>query len=288
MHSLFLFLFFTLSFNLFATTNLQNNYFIQNDYILLSDIVKGVKNDKKLFRLESNKHIKRIKSKELFSLLVENGITDVKYKNSYVQFTKQSPIDTSSIKNAIRALYEEKYPSIVIGKISVTPRRYLDSLPSDYTVNLPRNAHLSSRGTLYIKTLDRKKIFFDYFISAKIDAYVSKKMIERSEELSVINTLKKRVRLDRFRAMPIDEIASLQAKNRIKESKILTSRDVTGLFLIKRGATISVSIKNSNMAISFLAIAERSARLGDEIYVKNKKGNKIRVVATGHNRAEAR
>lgn len=288
MRSLLLFLFFTLSQDLLATTNLKSNYFISNDYILLSDIVKDVKNDKKLFTLENNKHIKRVKSKKLFSLLKENGITDIKYKSSYVQFTKESPIDTSMIKTAISTLYQEKYSTISINKISVTPRRYLDKMPDQYTISLPKNAHLSNKGTLYIKTPDRKKIFFDYYISAKINVYVSKKTIERSEELSVINTLKKSVILNRFRAMPTKEIVSLQAKNRIKESKIITSRDVTGLFLIKRGDAISVSIKNSNMAISFLATAERSARLGDEIYVKNKKGNKIRVIVTGQNRAEAK
>jgi flagella basal body P-ring formation protein FlgA len=290
MHLIKAFFLLLLSINLLANQHLQNNYFIKNEYILLSDIIKNPTNDKKIYFIDRDKHSLRIKSKELIKSLKLLGYSDISSKHTYIQFTQESPIDTQKIKRQLYSLYSEYYHKIEIIKIEIHPRSYIESLPKKYTIHLNKKAFLSSQGVLYIKTSDRKKIFFNYMIEAKVTVIKAKEDIARGSELSKFNTQKKSIILDRFRAMPLQELekSTLQTKLKIKKSSVLTLRDVVRLDLIKRGSSVNVSIIDRNLAVTFTAKASQNGRYGDIIYVINKNGKKIKVLVTGKNRAEIR
>lgn len=186
--------------------------------------------------------------------------------------------------------YSQKYRSINIKKIDVAARTYLTSLPQNYEIKIKENSLLSNSGVLYIKTNDRKKIFFNYKVDAHIDVYKAKYEIKKGEELSVINTKKDSIILNKLRSIPIDNIHSemLQAKRKIKANAILTHNDTTGLYLVKRDSSISVTLTNSNIAISFTAKANSNGRYGETISATNSNGKKIKVLVTGRNTAEIR
>ena len=67
---------------------------------------------------------------------------------------------------------------------------------------------------------------------------------------------------------------------------LITSRDVTGLYLVKRGESVNVTLKSSGIDISFSAKALTSGRAGDMISVLRSEGKKIKVRVIGKNRAE--
>ena len=286
---LFKFLLFLLfSCSLGATEYLQSNYYIKGDSIMLSDIVKEPDNDARLYAIQENKYTKRIKANELLKVLKEHGYKEYDAKHSYVQFTKKSPIDTQKIEAKLIQHYKSKYKSIKIKSLSLAPKTYLEKLPQTYTFGISRHSHLSNRDYCHISTPDKKKIFFSYALHATIDVYMSRDDINRGTELSNLNTKKKSIMLDKFRAKPLETIEphTLEAKHKIRNNTILTSRDVVDLYLVRRGATVSVSLKNSGINISFSAQALTSGRDGDTITVQNANGKKIKVRVVGHNRAE--
>ena len=275
--------------SLFATNNLQSNYYIENDFIMLSDIVHVNKeNDRKLFNIDKNRHTKRIKKRELLKILHENGFDNLTSKHSYIQFTKESPIDTTFIKNSIKKHYTEKYKNIKISAITLFPTHYMEELPKRYTVHFSNKAHLSNKGILYIKTDDNKKIFFKYKISATVSILFARKNIKKDNELTNVNTQKKSIILDKFKAMPLQglHVKHYQSKHNIKAGDIITQRDVVGLFLVKRGSSVSVNFNNNAIHIYFSAKALQNGRLGDTISVIKRNGKRIRVVITGKNKAE--
>lgn len=281
-------LFLLLGCSLWAAQDLQSNYYTDSDSVMLSDIVKNPDKDLQLYTIQENKHTKRVKSDNLLKLLKKHGYTQYSAKNSYVQFTKKSPIDTQKIKTKLIQHYKSRYKSIEIKSLTLSPRGYIEQLPKIYAFGIDSREHLSNEGYCYIYTPDKKKIFFSYTMYAMLSVYVSRDNISRGTELSNLNTKKKSIMLNKFRAMPLESIEehTLEAKHRIKSNTVLTTRDAVGLYLVKRGATVSVSLKNNGINISFVAKAVTSGRFGDIITVQNSKEKKIKVRVIGQNRAE--
>ncbi len=279
-----------ISIGLFANNYLKSNYYVQDREIMLSNIIENIQDDVQLFRIDKSRHSKRVKSKQVIKILQSHGIKDYKSKHSYVQFTKKSPINSEKIKNTIEKIYKERYAHIKIKTVLVEPRSYITTLPQSYEIILKSKSHLSKDGTLYIKTDDNKKTFFNYKIDAEIVVFEAKKDIKRNIELSNINCKKKSIILDKFRAMPLQNMlkGTVQSTHNIKQGTILTTRDAQGLYLVKRGSNVNVTLNSSNLAISFSAEALQNGRFADIITVMKRNGKKVKVRVTGKRTAEVR
>ena len=284
------FLVILLSLNLFASNYLNSNYYIDLDTIMLSDIIQDSHKRVELYKIPRGRYSLRVKAKEVIKLLKKNGFKDFKSRHSYIQFTKKSPIDTSRIKSRLKQIYKSKYKSINIKKITITPRNYMESLPKFSIVKIQSRAYLSKSGILYIKTENKREIFFNYEILAYLSVYKARKNIKRNMEISLINSLKNSIILDKFNAMPIEVLqkATIEAKHYIKKGTILTKRDVKTLSLVKRGSFVNVSLDSGGISISSSAKSLQNGKYGDTIKVQQNSGKIIRVIVTGKNRVEIR
>jgi|FLOH01.1.fsa_nt_gi flagellar basal body P-ring formation protein FlgA len=272
---------------LFGNT-LNKDYYVNSNDINLSQIIPHVNSDAVLFSFEQGKYTKRVKSKDLIKDLKSYGYGTYTSKSNYIKFTKKSPIDTSKIKKYIKDFYKKIYPSIDIKQIFIMPRTYIESLPHEYLINIQKKNSLYNHGTLYIKTKQQKKIFFDYTIDANVDVYVAKNNIKRDTELSAINCVKKSIILDKFRATPLQNLKNnaVQTKISIRHGNIITLRDIRKLSVVKRGSFVTTILNSDGMSLSFSAKAETEGMLGDIITVQKSDGKKIKVRVTGRNMAE--
>ncbi|MBU1927980.1 flagellar basal body P-ring formation chaperone FlgA [bacterium] len=282
---LFLFLF---SIELLSGTALKNEYYVESDEIRLSNIFPAATNDALLFKITEGRYTKRIQAKELITLLGSYGYKDLEYKSEYIQFTKQAPLDFKAIEEELKKIYKQRYKQIEIKNIEIHPRGYLDTLPQAYTLGMQSKSHLKRQGTFYIKTRQSKKIFFDFTINATIDLYFARENIKRNTELSAINTIKKSIILDKFRAQPLQNITdgTVQSKQNIKKDTLLTSRDIVELQLVRRGENVNVLLESDNMSISFSAEALEDGVYEQIIEVQQQNGTKVKVKVTGKNRGE--
>jgi len=269
-------------------SELKSSYYVNSNEIRLSDIIKEPKQDAHLLSLDRGKSIKKIKLQELLKLLEKHGYKDYTSKSRFIKFTKKSPINVQMLQSKVSAYYKEKYREINIKNIIVTPRSYTASLPKNYEIVFASKSHLFNKGTFYIKTLQKKKLFFDYLISATLNVVVSKIKIRRNEELSYFNIKKKSVPLSKFRALPLQKIQknSLESKRQMKVGTIITQRDVQALSLVKRGQRVSVTLNNNGIAISFSAKAQKNGRINDIITILKSDGKKLKARVTGKNRVE--
>jgi len=276
--------------NLQAITLLNKNYYINSNKVMLSDISSAVKNDKIVYTFMEGKHTKRVKSSQLIKLLQLNGLKAFKSKYAYVRFTQKSPIDTSKIASFIQKQYGEQYKEIEIESVTVHSRGYIEAIPKEYTIKIQSKNYLHRKGIVAIKSFDGKDTFFDYNINARVSVYRARKAIKRGVELSVLNTRKKSIVLEKFKAMPIGELKehTFQSKYSIKKGTILTIRDISPLYLIRRGSSVNVSFDHSNLSISFSAKAAQNGCLGDTISIIKNDGKKIKVIVIAPHRAEVR
>ena len=279
-----------ISINLYAGNALHSTYYVNSRSINLSSITSDTKNDFNIFTIEKSRFSKRVKTKDLIKLLETHGYKNYTSKSNYISFILKSPIDTSKIELSIKEYYQNQYEDIEITDIFVEPRAYIRVLPKSYVVNMRKRDFLSKSGTINIKTPQNKKIFFNYRVTATLPVYISRKKIKKDVKLSAINSSKKSIILDKFRAKPIQSIKinSLQSKHHIPKGRILTIRDVEALSVIKKNSFVNVSLHSDNMAITFSAKALQDGKVDDIIRVQKSDGKRFKVKVTGKNRAELR
>ncbi len=280
--------FLSLSYSLYAQNTLQKIYYVEGEDINLSSIIKNIKKDATLYKFQDNKYTKRVKSKEVMKILASHGYNDFASQSRYIKFIKKSPIDTSKISSSLEEFYTNSYSDIIIKSITVLPRGYVKSLPKEYLVHINPKSNLSNKGTAYVKTQDKKKIFFDYKIIAKINLFMTKREIKRGEELSLFNIEKKGVSLERFRALPLQKLkkGTLQSKHNLKQGKIITIRDIQTINLVKRNTIVSVSLNNKAIAIEFQAKALQNGKLNDIITIQKNNGKRMKAIVIGKSKVE--
>jgi len=269
-------------------SHLERSYRVANNYVLLSDIIPSANKEIVLLRMQPTKHIIRIQEKKLLTLLQKYGYKDFTSKYPYIQFTQKSPIDTTRMEKAIYELYSKVYNNIFIKSIEVDPRSFMQSLPKNYTIHFPKKTQFSQKLVFYIQTPRKRKIFFNAFITAQIHVFIARKKIHKDEALSSVNTKKKSIMLQKFFAMPLQEIhkGTYQAKHTLHKGKVLTTRDVVSLVYIHRGSMVVVTLHNNGIFISFSAKALQNGRLGEVIKVKSENGKTLKVRVRGTNLAE--
>lgn len=285
LQKIFLLFFFTL--NLFSY-ELHSVYYVNSKNITLQDIVPHAKENVELYKISKNKHAKKIKADKLIVQLNKHGINSLESSSRYIRFILQSPIDTSKIESSLLSRYKENYPNMKINSIQVVPRAYVKSLPDNYKISLHKKFFLSKEGTLNIKTLDNKKLFFDYIVDADLYVYISRENIHKGDRISPFNTTKKSVVFDKFRALPINTsyLNVSQAKRNLKTNKVLTLRDIQSLDLVKKNSNVNVSINDGTINISFSAKALQNGKLNDIITVQKSNRQRLRAKVIGKDRVE--
>ncbi len=278
-----------ISLELFSLT-LKETYYVNSSNIKLLDIAPDAKYDVTLYRIQKGRYTKRVKTKDLLKVLQKHDLASIITSSRYVKFILKSPIDISQIEQKLQKTYLQKYPNMIINSISVTPRGYIKYISDKYEINIKNRSYLSHSGTLNIKTIENKKIFFDYTIDAHLEVYVSKESIKKGEQLSLRNTAKKNIKFEKFRALPIDvnNINKTQVKRHTKKDLILTLKDIESLNLVKKGSNVNVTLNNQSITISFTAKALQNGKLNDIITVIKSDSKKIQVNIIGKNRVEIR
>lgn len=274
-------------FVLFASFELEEVYYIEGRNIDLSVITQDKKNSFIIGSIDDGRTQKMIKSKDIVELLDKYGYKGFTSKSSHVTFIQKSHLDLLSIKENLAEHFKQNYKNINIQELIIVPRGYLKSLPKEFEVGIEKDAYLSKNGTIFIETPQKRKYFFNYDIKAYIDVYITTDKIKKGTNISIQNSTKKTILLDRLKDAPIQDIEEtlLEANKQLPKESVITMRDITQLKVVKRGSTISVTYDSDGMAIAFNAKALQDAKLNDIIKVQNDNKKIIKVRVIGENMA---
>jgi len=275
---------------LFATVNIKSTYYITSNTIYLKDIIKDTTKNIKIAEIEPYRYSKRISRLSLFRILKKNGYNQCKTSLRYITFIKKSPISTTKIKLALKKYYQKYYNDIHIKNIIIQPRGFIKSLPKNYIIDIQTRNYLSHKNILSIKSLNNKRIFFDYTLDADIKVILSKNSLDKGLELTTFNTYTKYIPFHRFMATPLENLKphTLEIKWKIKKDKIITTRDVKQLDLVKRGDMINVSLNGNGLSISFMAKSIQNGKYGDIITIQKQNRTRLKAMVVGKNRVEIR
>ncbi len=281
----FSFLFLIISIPLFATMHLQQQYYFTSAPIYSTTLFPKLKKKFILFNINKRRTHYRIKSTQLVTRFKEHNLSITAGKIRYVNFIKKSPISTVRLEQQLESRYRNAFKNLHVKKISVTPRSYLGTLPQQYQLLFSEKNLYRSEGIFSIKTPEKKRLFFNYRIDATLEVYMPRHPLKRKEALTPLNTLKKRIRFERLRAAPLEQINTkvYRLKRSMQPGHIITQRDIELYPIVKRGSNVVVELKSGAVILQFSAIASQDGAKNDIITIQKTDGRrmKARVIAAG-------
>lgn len=274
---------------LFATLTLKSEYFYTRSVITAYDLDPTLSKETVVLNIKKEKTHLRINAKVFQKSLKKLHITAIlPPKHRYISFLKKSPINTSKLQYQLRKFYEMHYKNIKIKTIQVWPHTYLERMPQEYTLTIPKKNAKRSYGVLQVKLSNRELLLFDYTLDATLLQPQATRIIKRGESLSRINTKIRTVLFENLRSQPLNfsQLKYYSAKHTIKIGDLITQRDVALTPLIKRHDDVNVQMRVNNMIIEFSARALNNGALNDMITLEKADGKRIRAKVVGKLRAE--
>jgi flagella basal body P-ring formation protein FlgA len=270
---------------LLAAMQLHQEYSYSGSSIYSTTLFPHLEDKFILFNISKNRTSYRVKSSHIQKLFSEQNLTVDTQKVRYVNFIKESPVDTVPISQLLKKRYENFYENIHVKNVIITPRSYLSELSNDFQLLFNEKNFKHAEGVLSIKTTENERIFFDYRIDATIDVFSALHPMKRGETLSALNTLKKTVVFDSFNALPLEEInpKEYRLKRSVKKDHLITFRDIESYPIVKKGNSVSVQMQSGTVIVEFSAVASQDGSKNDIISIQKKDGRRIkaRVIAPG-------
>jgi flagellar basal body P-ring formation protein FlgA len=285
MYKLFLLLVFSFCLSAYE---LQENYTYDHSTIYSSDLFPDLPKKFELLKIPNDQTQYRINSQIIAKTFELNGVEIDISKVRYVNFTQQSHVDFTTLKNQLETLLRGEYPSIRIENITITPRGYLESLSKKSRGVFDEHLFNSSKGTFYIVDEHGVRRYLDYTVKATINVLHSNQKILRRDPLSGFNTQIKQIPFGSFRDTPLTEIPNDPSRFRsnLKAGQMLTVRNIELLPLVLKNEKVTVEVRNETVIVEFAATATQEGQLYDIITIQKSDGNRVRAKVIGENRVE--
>jgi len=267
---------------------LKNEYFFSDPTITSNFIFPEVTKKFEILKIPSDKDQYRIDAQIITKTFELNGITIDSSKTRYVNFMKQSPVDFTPLKVQLEKMLQERYPSIQIEEITITPRGYLPSLSKEVRGIFDDRFYQHAEGTFYIITPQGLRHYLDYKVTATISVLHTTQKITRRERLSGFNTLLKPVLFTQFKDKPLTALPDQPARYRsnLKPGQLLTLRNIETIPLVLKNENVIVEVKSDGVVVEFGATATQEGSLYDIITIQKSDGKRTKAKVIGENRVE--
>ncbi|GHV06892.1 hypothetical protein AGMMS50229_12570 [Campylobacterota bacterium] len=266
---------------------LEESYLISGDEIRASHIIQiDAKNDFVIDRFDGRGGVQYpiAKLKRIFAthgVIVDAGAP-------IISFYFADTVDIDLIEKMVIEKFLEVYPKMQINHIAVRPLSFTDISHLEIAqIDISQNALKRSKGTFVVWFGDEntrvKRLFFSYEIDAVTRVLRASRLIPSGALLSQENTEETLLAFDQFSSVPIDQtlLEKVMAKARMQKGEVITQTKVKLLPDVEKNQKIRVEVVSNGVKLSFWAIAQKTAQIGERIEVKDDSGKKFWVRITG-------
>ncbi len=277
-----------LFFSVLHAYELKEEYLYTDPIIVSTDLFPEMEKRFEIVRVPSEKTLYRLDSRTLAKTFELHGITIDTDKIRYVNFVKKSPIDLTPLKDQLAHKLQERYPSIRIRAVTITPRGYLDSLPSDAKGVFDSRIYQNASGTFYVLNSKGLRHYLDYSIDAILPVLHTTQKVLRKEILGGFNTLLKPVPFDSFKDTPLTAFPSesVRFRSSLQSGTLLSVRNIEAVPLVLRDENVIVQIQNGSVVLELSATATQEGALYDIITIQKRDGKRSKAKVIGKNRVE--
>ncbi len=285
MYKLLLLVFYFFSLNAYE---LAENYEYINHTVYSNDLVPDIPKKFEILQIPSDKNSYRINAQIIAKTFELNGFELNISKTRYINFTRHSPIDFTTIKQQLRQMLTEFYPAIHIQEIIITPRGYLPTLGKNVHAEFDKRFYQSATGTLYILDNEGLRHYLDYTVNATLGVLHTNQTVSRKETLSGFNTILKTIPFQSFKDKPLTSLPEhiSRFRSNLKPMQLLTLRNIEENPLVLKDTPVTVELQNGAVIIEFQATATQEGSLYDIITIQKSDGKRAKAKVIGENRVE--
>lgn len=279
-----LFLFFT---ELYCET-LQQSYVFKEPKIFSTDLVSGCPKRFEILQIPEDRPTYRINAQIVAKAYELNGCSVDVGKVRYINFTKETALDVTPLKQQLTDLFISTYPSMIIQKINVMPRGFIDSIPQNTKAVFDRDLTDRNDGTFYVLDKSGIRRYFDFSIEATLNVLHSSQKINRNDVLTSTNSSLKMIPFTQFRGKPISSLPDDRQRFRrsLHENTPIIDRHLEPLPMVLKGSKVSVQVQNGLVIVEFIATATQEGALYDIISIEKSDKKRAKAKVIGENRVE--
>jgi len=244
-----------------------------------------------ILKLSNNRYRWEIPAFKLINVLNDIGISVKRPYFSTIIFEQKIDLDLSYLKKELKKSYIQKYPTIQIKKISISPtsqniKRFIYD-PSKCSINLSKAMLKRNKGTFIVKC-NRKNYFFKFYIDATIDVYKANHQIKKDKIIDIKDVRKETIIFKNIYSLPLYNLEgkNIMARQNIAQDKIITLAMVTPVPAVKKHETVHCFIQDGAVHIEFDAMALQNGYIGDEIVLKRPDGRTIKGIVLKNSMVE--
>jgi flagella basal body P-ring formation protein FlgA len=281
----------TFLFLLFATAQcdtLKQTYTFNEPKIYSSDLVSGCPKRFEILQIPDGKSTYRINAQIITKAFELNGCSVDATKVRYVNFTKHTQLNVLPLKQQLYDAFMTHYPAMIIQKIDVFPRGFLESLPMHSTAVFDKDICDTNNGTFYVPDESGVRRYFDFTLEATLNVLHSNQKINRSTIISSSNTSIKLVPFTQFRGIPLSTLPDQIQRFRrsIRENEPIVERYLEPLPIVLKGGKVNVQVQNDTVIVEFIATATQEGALYDIITIEKSDKKRAKAKVIGENRVE--
>jgi flagellar basal body P-ring formation protein FlgA len=280
-----------LLFLIFATSQcdtLKQTYTFNEAKIYSSDLVNGCPKRFEILQIPEGKNTYRINAQIIAKAYELNGCNIDITKVRYVNFTKQTTLNLSPLKKQLYDSFMTNYPTMIIQKIDIFPRAFVESLPEYFTAVFDKDICDNNNGTFYVIDGNGIRRYFDFTLEATLNVLHSNNKITRNTIISSSNTAIKLVPFTQFRGKPLSALPNQAQRFRrsIRENEPIVDRYLEPLPIVLKGAKVSAQVQNGLVIVEFIATATQEGALYDIITIEKSDNKRAKAKVIGENRVE--
>ena len=271
-----------------AACTLQSTYWVEDSVVTSKTIDSSCEKEFPILRIPEEKISFRIDANVIAKSFELNGAMLELGNVRFVTFMKKSPVDFSHFKEQLSELLRERYETIHIEEISVTPRGFIAALPANAEAVFDDRTPLNSKGVFYTLDSEGLRRYLDYSVEATLTVLHTSQPVSRKEDMSGGNTSLKTVKFTSFRDFPMCRLPekSYRYRSNLKEGQLLTVRNIEEKPLVLKNGKVVATIHDGTVLIEFIATAMQEGLLYDIITIQKSDGTRVKGKVIGENRVE--
>jgi len=280
-----------LLFLFFATAQcdtLKQTYTFNEPKIYSSDLVSGCPKRFEILQIPDDKSTYRINAQIIAKTYELNGCSIDVGKVRYVNFTKQTALNLSPLKQQLIDIFISTYPTMNIEKIDVFPRGFIESLPQHPKAVFDQDICDHNNGTFYVLDESGVRRYFDFTVDATLHVLHTNQKINRNQVLSSANSALKSVPFIQFRGKPLSTLPDQTQRFRrsLRDNIPIIDRYLEPLPIVLKGSKVSVQVQNGPVIVEFIATATQEGTLYDIITIEKSDKKRAKAKVIGENRVE--
>ncbi len=267
---------------------LQQSYTFKNSTIFSTDLTNSCPKRFEILQIPDGKITYRINAQIIAKTYELNGCSLDVGKVRYVNFTKQTALDLSLLKQQLNDVFMASYPSMTIQKIDVFPRGFIETLPLNAKAVFDKDVCDNNHGTFYVLDEGGIRRYFDFTLEATLNVLHSNQKISRKDILSSANTSIKSVSFTQFKGKPLSTLPDQKNRFRrsLRENTPIVDRHLETLPIVLKGSKVSVQVENGSVIVEFIATATQEGALYDIITIEKSDKKRAKAKVIGENRVE--